>query len=80
MTFNLNIPNNLPLSYPHLLTRDYKNTYVTMVTVPENLPKVGDQLLLPSDVKVEITEIIDCRPGKGEHKVQNPTWIKVKYK
>lgn len=80
MTYNLNVFNNLPLPYPHLLSRDSRNTYVTMMTVPENLPKVGDLLLLPGEIKVEVTELLDCHPGKGDHKVQNPTWVKVKYK
>jgi hypothetical protein len=77
MTYNLNQPNNHGLSYPHLLTCTKDKHEITLMTTPDALPMEGDVMIMAT-YKVTIKQILDMRPGKGKHKVENPIWVKAK--
>jgi len=79
MTFDLCKPNNHGLTYPHFLKLDRLKYTCDIVTIPDSIPTVGDELLTPVG-KVEVADIIDSRLAKGQHKVENPLWLRLKYR
>jgi hypothetical protein len=78
-TYDLSRPNNFELSYPHHLVHNKLANTIDLVTEPESIPVPGDQLKLQSGV-LEVLEVVDSRPAKGRHRIENPIWLKVKYR
>lgn len=79
ITYDLSKPNNFELSYPHFLVHNKLAATLDLVTDPGSIPNPGDQLQLQTGV-VEVTEVLDSRPAKGQHRIENPIWLKVKYR
>jgi hypothetical protein len=77
--FDLCKPNNHGLTYPHYLKNDRISNTCDLVTTPDSIPSLGDELITPAG-KVEVVEIVDSRPARGQHKVENPLWLRLKYR